>query len=58
MFCVLCFKKYYMASAINSLVFTAGVVGSAYRWLSRNARHAMGVKKNNCAFVVLITEFR
>ena len=42
LFCVLCFKKYYMASARNSLVFTASVVRSAYRWLWPNARHAMG----------------
>jgi len=49
---VLCFKKYYMASAINSLVFTAGFVGSAYRWLWRNARHAMSKKKNWLCFLL------
>ena len=47
-----------MALVRNSLVFTAGVLGSAYWYLWRNPRNAMGEKRIIGFFVVLIAKFR
>ena len=41
-----------MATARNSIVLTAAVVGSSYQWLRGNALHAMGDKKNCCGFLL------
>ena len=49
-----------MASARNSLVFTAGVVGCAYRWsiVTKCATRDGQEKKLIVFFVVFIAEFR